>query len=367
MSHPVGGARCPGVSHVLIARMSAVAAISAISHASTPITRETRARLRGMLPAPTRAWWSHRKLRAKENYSTAIVLLPEAEEYFREVHDDDGFLEAAPCDFFELLGLDCDCDDKEVKAAFKRLVKTTHPDIVGAVAEPLAVLLNSAYATLSNDATRGAYRKAVEGARKTFDGGSQFDGEPVSRWLGSDGETKAVFVDESACIGCRACVAWAGGTFEMVEDQNAGRARCTRQWNDDEETMQIAVEMCPVDCIYWVKRSQLAILEYAMKGCKREDIAIMARRRSGNMGSAPSGQNPFARAESILKWRREGKCFIDAAAKQAGGVEGGTYRGHDEALAGAIASAWLALPDDVREKGWPTFARDGEPLEPLAS
>jgi hypothetical protein len=77
------------------------------------------------------------KLRANEN-DTAIVLLPEAEEYFREVRDDDGFLEAAPCDFFELLGLDCDCDDKEVKAAFKRLVKTTHPDIVGAVAEPLA-------------------------------------------------------------------------------------------------------------------------------------------------------------------------------------------------------------------------------------
>ena len=365
MSHSVG--RCPGVSHVLIARMSAVAAISARFHASTSITRETRARLRGVLPAPTRApTMSHRRRYANEN-DTAIVLLPEAEEYFREVRDDDGFLEAAPCDFFELLGLDCDCDDKDVKAAFKRLIKTTHPDLVGAVAEPLAVLLNSAYATLSNDATRGAYRKAVEGARKTFDGGSQFDGKPVSRWLGPDGETKAVFVDESACIGCRACVAWAEGTFEMVEDQNAGRARCTRQWNDDEETMQIAVEMCPVDCIYWVKRSQLAILEYAMKGCKREDIAIMARRRSGNMGSAPSGQNPFARAERILKWRREGKRFIDAAAKQAGGVEGGTYRGHDEALAGAIASAWLALPDDVREKGWPTFARDGEPLEPLAS
>lgn len=348
--------------------MSAVAATPI--PATTPIFRETRARLRAPLLAPTRAQWSsrgHHRVRANKENSTAIVLLPEAKEYFREVSDDDGFLAAAPCDFFELLGLDCDCDDKEVKAAFRRLTKTTHPDIVGAVAEPLAVLLNSAYATLSNDSTREAYRKAVEGARKTFDGGSQFDGKPVSQWLGPDSETKAIFVDESTCIGCRACVTWAAGTFEMVEDQNAGRARCTRQWNDEEETMQIAVEMCPVDCIYWVKRSQLAILEYAMKGCKREDIAIMARRRSGNMGSAPSGQNPFARAESILKWRREGKQFIDAAAKKAGGAEGGTYRGHDEALAGAIASAWLALPDDVREKGWPTFARDGEPLEPLAS
>ena len=148
--------RCPGVSHVLIARMSAVAAISARSHASTPITRETRARLRGVLPAPTRApTMSHRRRYANEN-DTAIVLLPEAEEYFREVRDDDGFLEAAPCDFFELLGLDCDCGDKDVKAAFKRLVKTTHPDVLGAVAEPLAVLLNSAYATLSNDATRSS-------------------------------------------------------------------------------------------------------------------------------------------------------------------------------------------------------------------
>ena len=71
---------------------------------------------------------SHRRRYANEN-DTAIVLLPEAEEYFREVRDDDGFLEAAPCDFFELLGLDCDCDDKDVKAAFKRLVKTTHPDV----------------------------------------------------------------------------------------------------------------------------------------------------------------------------------------------------------------------------------------------
>ena len=255
---------------MLTARMSAAAAISAGTHASTPIILETRARLRGVLSAPTRARrWSRHPARAFESDSTAIVLLPEAKEYFREVRDDDGFLEAAPCDFFELLGLDCDCDAKEVKAAFRRLTKMTHPDVVGAVAEPLAVLLNSAYATLSNDATRDAYREAVEGARKSFDGGSRFDGKPVSQWLGPESETKAIFVDESTCIGCRACVTWAEGTFEMVEDQNAGRARCTRQWNDDEETMQIAVEMCPVDCIYWVKRSQLAILEYAMKGCKR--------------------------------------------------------------------------------------------------
>ena len=36
--------------------------------------------------------------------------------------------------------------------------------------------------------------------------------------------------------------------------------------------------MCPVDCISFVTRAQLALLEYVMKGCAREDIAIMARR-----------------------------------------------------------------------------------------
>ena len=147
--------------------MSAVAATPI--PATTPIFRETRARLQAPILAPTRARWSSRgrnRVRANKENSTAIVLLPEAKEYFREVSDDDGFLAAAPCDFFELLGLDCDCDAKEVKAAFRRLTKKTHPDIVGAVAEPLAVLLNSAYATLSNDSTREAYRKAVEGPGK---------------------------------------------------------------------------------------------------------------------------------------------------------------------------------------------------------
>ncbi len=87
-----------------------------------------------------------------------------------------------------------------------------------------------------------------------------------------------------------------------------------------------------------------------MKGCKREDIAIMARRRSGNMGSPPSGTNPFSNAEHIIKMRREGKAFINEV-----GGDGGVYRGHDEKLGGAIAAAWLALPKDAREKGWPEW------------
>ena len=291
--------------------------------------------------------------------SLALVLSPDANEYYREVRgEEDGderFLDAAPCDFFELLGVDTDASADDVKQAFRKLQRVAHPDIAGPTAEPLAVLLNSAYATLSDVSVRAAYQKTVELARRAFVGGSQFDGRPVSEWAGPRDEARAIFVDESTCIGCKSCVLHAPNTFEMVEDFNAGRARCVRQWGDDEETMQVAIELCPVDCIYWVKRNQLPILEYAMKGCKREDIAIMARRRSGNMGSPPSGQNPFTSAEKMLRLRREGKAYVDAAATRAGAAAAGGYRGHDEKLSGAIAAAWLALPKNVREKGWPEW------------
>ena len=56
--------------------------------------------------------------RSAESYENdsvlALVLSPEAKEYYREVfteHEDDArFLDAAPCDFFELLGVETDAD-----------------------------------------------------------------------------------------------------------------------------------------------------------------------------------------------------------------------------------------------------------------
>ena len=90
----------------------------------------------------------------------------------------------------------------------------------------------------------------------------------------------------------------------MQEDTH-GRARVSTQWGNDEEEIREAIDMCPVDCIHFVQRQQLALLEFVMKGCPREDIAIMARRRSGNMGSAASSENPFVRAEVFLKHRME--------------------------------------------------------------
>ncbi len=43
---------------------------------------------------------------------------------------------------------------------------------------------------------------------------------------------------------------------------------------------------------------------FVMKGCKRECVALMGRRRSGNMGSAPANQSPFVKAELFVKKRK---------------------------------------------------------------
>jgi hypothetical protein len=40
-----------------------------------------------------------------------------------------------------------------------------------------------------------------------------------------------------------------------------GRARVFQQWGDDDETVQIAIETCPVDCIHFIPYDELVKLE----------------------------------------------------------------------------------------------------------
>ena len=103
--------------------------------------------------------------------------------------------------------------------------------------------------------TREPYLLAVIDFRKHFflSEETKFDGTPVSKWSGEEGETRAVFVDESECIGCGNCAQYASKTFSMDVDKDYGRARVINQWADDSETIEIAIDMCPVDCIWFVK------------------------------------------------------------------------------------------------------------------
>ena len=81
----------------------------------------------------------------------------------------------------------------------------------------------------------------------TLDESSQTGDEPV---LGGVLRQKAVWVEESDCIGCRYCAHVASNTFLMISE--TGRCRAIRQDGDSVERIQEAIDTCPVDCIHWV-------------------------------------------------------------------------------------------------------------------
>lgn len=277
--------------------------------------------------------------------STAMEL--SENEYYKELKGvERELLQAAPSDFFELMGVSENATKAEIKAAYRQLQKIGHPDIVGEAAMPFSAILNLARNTLMDDDAREAYADQAR-AYKSQSGGA-FDGHPVSNWAGPASEQRAVFVDETACVGCKACTLWAPGTFGM--ETTYGRARCTTQWGDEEDLIQTAVEVCPVLCIYWVQRSQLPILEYSMKGCIRESVHVMQQ------GTAKDGSNesPFTRAEVLLKYRR-----VANLANGAHDNVGEVVSEHTKELAGKIAAAWIKLPEDVKRSGWPSWTEGG--------
>jgi len=83
--------------------------------------------------------------------------------------------------------------------------------------------------------------------------------EPV---LGGKLREKAIWVDESSCIGCQYCVHVATNTF--IVDEDLGRARVIRQNGDNLEVVQEAVDTCPVDCMHWVDFEDLDRLEASL-------------------------------------------------------------------------------------------------------
>ena len=81
--------------------------------------------------------------------------------------------------------------------------------------------------------------------------------------LGGQLREKAVWVDESVCIGCKYCANVASNTF--VIDQEFGRSRAVKQDGDSLEIIQEAIDTCPVDCIHWVRFEDLDNLRNQLK------------------------------------------------------------------------------------------------------
>lgn len=62
-------------------------------------------------------------------------------------------------DLYDLLGIDSSSDHAQIKLAYRSLQKQCHPDIAGPPGHDMAIVLNEAYAILSNPSLRFAYDK----------------------------------------------------------------------------------------------------------------------------------------------------------------------------------------------------------------
>ena len=116
----------------------------------------------------------------------------------------------------------------------------------------LDFLSNSDKEVLSDSNSKVAFEEFIESDKI-----SGF--EPV---LGGELREKAIWVDEANCIGCQYCVHVANNTF--IVDEDLGRARVIRQNGDTLETVQEAMDTCPVDCMHWVEFEDLEKLDASL-------------------------------------------------------------------------------------------------------
>lgn len=159
--------------------------------------------------------------------------------------------------YYELLGISVDSSSQQIKESYRKLQKKYHPDIAGQQGHEYTLMLNEAYSVLMKDDMRKDYDASIGHVRVGFKGDNLNMG--YSSWNGPF-RPQALFVDEKACIGCRECVHNARNTFIM--DEIVGCARVNVQFGDDDSSIEVAVESCPMDCIHWVEREELAVLEY---------------------------------------------------------------------------------------------------------
>ena len=93
--------------------------------------------------------------------------------------------------------------------------------------------------------------------------------------LGGRLREKAVWVDESICIGCKYCANVASNTF-LIEPR-WGRSRAMRQDGDSSELIQEAIDTCPVDCIQWVAFEELGQLREEMERLELQPLGMLPK------------------------------------------------------------------------------------------
>ncbi|XP_038715331.1 chaperone protein dnaJ C76, chloroplastic-like [Tripterygium wilfordii] len=194
--------------------------------------------------------------------------------------------------YYELLGVSVDSNSQKIKEAYRKLQKKHHPDIAGQQGHEYTLMLNEAYKVLMREDSRRDYDASIGQFRANFENGTSSMG--YSSWRGVL-RPQALFVDENACIGCRECVHHAANTFVM--DEVLGCARVRVQYGDDDKNLEVAVDSCPVNCIFRVESEELPVLELLIQPQYKEGYGVFG-------GGWERPANVFKAAESFKKQQK---------------------------------------------------------------
>jgi len=279
--------------------------------------------------------WSVNSTLMGKSHSTRSVSCKAAFQADRESF----VLKSGVIDYYAVLGIDDDASETEIKSAYRALTKVCHPDISDDEEEGhnMCILLNEAYTVLSCPDQRSVYNQALDEALEDENDG--YTGNLLSKWMANTpmgknedpNETRAVFVDECTCIGCKQCVWCAPATFRMEDDY--GRSRVFGQWLDSEDNIQAAMDACPVSCIHWVEKEDLPALEYVTQYVVgKVNVGVMMAGQGGGAGDV------WAATAKFLKEREERQKARERAAR------------YSRAAAAARAAAAEALAQ--KQEGW---------------
>lgn len=192
-----------------------------------------------------------------------------------------------PRTLYDFLGVDHRADTSTIRKAYLAKQKMVHPDVAGDNAQEVSMLLNSAFDVLRDPEKRSAYDASLHIDPHVEDDDDDgptwpwtakerrgekviYKGRPRSRSLwervpdedrGDRWEQqKFLFIDELKCISCWNCVECAPKSICM--DADHVRARVYAQWGNSKDDLEWAVKSCPVECISWVSRQELQVLEH---------------------------------------------------------------------------------------------------------